>query len=163
MYLMSCTKPNIAYAVNRLSRYTSSPGAMHWQGIARVLKCLRFTCDYGLHYTRYPKVLEAYSDANWISNVKDSKSHSGYVSTLEGGAVSWKSSKQTVISISTMESEFIALDKCGEEVEWLRHFLEGIPRWLRPMPPICIHCESQSAIGRAQSSMYNGKSRQYSS
>ena len=58
-----------------------------------------------------------------------------------------------------MEYEFIALDKCGEEAEWLRHFLEDIPRWSRPMPLICIHCDSQSTIGRAQSSMYNDKSR----
>ena len=159
MYLMSCTRPDIAYAVSKLSRYTSNPGAKHWQGIIRVLKYLRFTRDYGLHYTRYPAVLEGYSDANWISNVKDSKSHSGYVFTLGGAAVSWKSSKQTVIARSTMESEFIALDKCGEEAEWLRHFLEDIPRWSKPVPPICIHCDSQSAIGRAQSNMYNGKSR----
>ena len=74
MYLMSCIRPDIAYAVNRLSRYTSSPGAMHWQGIARVLKYLHFTRDYGLHYTRYPVVVKGYSDPNWISNVKDSKS-----------------------------------------------------------------------------------------
>ncbi|WJZ94150.1 hypothetical protein VitviT2T_013032 [Vitis vinifera] len=159
MYLMSCTRLDIAYAVSKLSRYTSNPGAKHWQGIIRVLKYLRFTRDYGLHYTRYPAVLEGYSDANWISNVKDSKSHSGYVFTLGGAAVSWKSSKQTVIARSTMESEFIALDKCGEEAEWLRHFLEDIPRWSKPVPPICIHCDSQSAIGRAQSNMYNGKSR----
>ena len=79
--------------------------------------------------------------------------------TLRIAIVSWKSSKQTVIVRSTMESEFIALDKCGEEAEWLRHFLEDIPRWPKPMPPICIHCDSQSSIGRAQSSMYNGKSR----
>ena len=157
MYLMSCTRPDIAYAVNKLSRYASNPGAMHWQGIMRVLKYLRFTRDYGLHYIRYPAVLEEYSDANWISNVKDSKSHSGYVFTLGGAAVSWKSSKQTVITRSTMESEFI--DKCGEKAEWLRHFLEDIPRWPKPVPPICIHCDSQSAIGRAQNSMYNGKFR----
>ena len=79
--------------------------------------------------------------------------------TLEIAMVSWKSSKQTVIARSTMESEFIALDKCGEEAEWLRHFLEDIPRWPKPVPPICLHCDNQSAIGRAQNSMYNGKSR----
>ena len=80
--------------------------------------------------------------------------------TLGIAIVSWKSSKQTVIARSTMESEFIALDKCGEEKEWLRHFLEDIPRWPKPVPPICIiHCDSQSAIGRAQNSMYNGQSR----
>ena len=113
MYLMSCIRPDIAYAVNKLSRYTSNPGAMHWQGIMRVLKYLRFTRDYGLHYTRYSIVLEGYSDANWTSNVKDSKSLSGYVFTLGGAVVSWKSSKQTVIARSIMEYEFIELEKCG--------------------------------------------------
>ena len=73
--------------------------------------------------------------------------------------MSWKSSKQTYISRSTMESEFIALDKVGEEVEWLRYFLEVIPIGSQPVLAICIHCNSQSAIGRAQSHIYNGKSR----
>ena len=50
----------------------SNPGAKHCQGIMRVLKYLCFTRDYGLHYTRYPVVVEGYSDVNWISNVKDS-------------------------------------------------------------------------------------------
>lgn len=58
-----------------------------------------------------------------------------------------------------MESEFIALDKCGEEAEWLRNFLENIPRWSKPVPAICIYCNSQSAIGMTHSNMYNGKSR----
>ena len=82
MYLMCCTRPNIAYSISKLSSYTSNLGAKHWQGIMRVLKYLHFTCDYGLCYTRYPTVLEGYGDANWIPNVKDSKSHSGYVFTL---------------------------------------------------------------------------------
>ena len=79
--------------------------------------------------------------------------------TLGGVAVSWKSSKQTIIARSTMEYEFITLDKCGEEAEWLRHFLEDILRWPKHVPQICIHCDSQSSIGRAQCNMYNGKSR----
>ena len=58
-----------------------------------------------------------------------------------------------------MESEFIALDKAGEEAEWLRNFLEDIPNWPKHVPAISIHCDSQSAIGRAQNTMYNGKSR----
>lgn len=159
MYLMSCTRPDLAFAISRLSRYTSNPSSEHWKSITRVLRYLRYTRDYGLHYTRYLAVVEGYSDANWISDMKDSKSTSGYVFTLGGAAISWKSSKQTVIARSTMESEFIALDKCGEETEWLRQFLEDIPRWEKPVSAICIHCDSQSAIGRAQSAMYNGKSR----
>ena len=90
--------------------------------------------------------------------MKDTKSTSGYVFTLDGAAVSWKSSKQMCIARSTIESKFIALDKVGEEAEWLRQFLEDIPIWPKPVPTICIHCDSQSVIGRAQNDMYNGKS-----
>ena len=57
-----------------------------------------------------------------------------------------------------MESEFIALDKAGEEAEWLRNFLEDIPCWKKPVPTVVIHCDSQAAIGRAHSGLYNGKS-----
>ncbi|XP_073292427.1 uncharacterized protein [Primulina huaijiensis] len=124
MYITNCTRPDIACAVNKLSRFTSNP-----------------------------------SDAHWKELTRDSKSTSGYVFTIGGGAVSWRSSKQTCIARSTMESEFIALDRAAEEAEWLRNFLEDIPCWTSPVPAILIHCDNQSAIARAQNSMYNGKSR----
>ena len=113
MYVMNYTRPDIAYSISKLSRYTSNPRVDHWKAIIKVLRYLRYTLNYGLNYTRYPVVLEGYSDANWISNMKDIKSTSGYVFTLGGVVVSWKSSKQTCIAKSTMESEFIALDKAG--------------------------------------------------
>ena len=93
MYLMNCTRPDIAYAVSKLSRYTSNPRKDHWTAIIRVLRYLRYTCNYGLNYTRYLAVLEGYNDANWISDTKDSKSTSGYVFTLGDATVAWKSSK----------------------------------------------------------------------
>ena len=86
MYLMNCTRLDIAYSVSKLSSYTSNPGSKHWQGIMTILKYLHFTCDYGLHYTRYLVVLEGYNDANGISNVKNLKSHSGDVFTLWGAS-----------------------------------------------------------------------------
>ena len=117
MYVMNCTHPDIAYAVSKLSRYTSIPGPYHWKVIVRVLRYLKYTQNYGLHYSKYLAVLEGYCDANWISDTKDSKSTSGYLFTLGGEAVSWKSSKKMCIARSTMESEFISLDKAGEEAE----------------------------------------------
>ncbi|PHU09682.1 hypothetical protein BC332_21542 [Capsicum chinense] len=125
----------------------------------KVLGYLKYTQDYALHYNKYPAVLEGYSDENSITRSNEVKSTSGYVFTIGRGAVSWKSSKQTYIARSTMESEFIALDKVGEEEEWLRNFLEDIPYWPKPVAPVCIHCDSQAAIGLAESMMYNGKSR----
>ncbi|CAL9223939.1 unnamed protein product [Arabidopsis halleri] len=159
MYLTNCTRPDLAHAVNVLSRYTSNPGHKHWKGITRVLNYLRHTKSYGLHYGKEPSILEGYSDANWIADSKNSKSTSGYVFTLGGAAVSWKSQKQTVTARSTMESEFIALDKAAEEADWLRNFLEDIPMWGKPVPALRLHCDSQAAIARALNTHYNGKNR----
>ena len=159
MYIMNCTRPDLAYSVSRLSRYSHNPGKDHWYALVRVLRYLKHTMNYGLHYTKYPPVLEGYCDANWISNTSEAKSTSGYVFTLGGAAISWKSSKQTVNTRSTMEAEFVALDKAAEEAEWLKSFLEGIPLWPQPVTAIGIHCDSMAALTRAQSQIYNGKSR----
>ena len=64
-----------------------------------------------------------------------------------------------VIAKFTVEFEFITLENYGEKAERLHQFLNDISRWSKPMTQIRIHCDSQSAIGRAQNSMYNGKSR----
>ncbi|GJV20664.1 zinc finger, CCHC-type containing protein [Tanacetum coccineum] len=88
MYAMTCTRPDIAYAVGKLSRYTSNPDTQHWQAIQRVLKYLKKTMDYRLTYICYPSVLEGYTDASWISNTEDNSSTSGWVFLLGGGAIS---------------------------------------------------------------------------
>jgi len=101
MYLASATRPDSSFAVSKLSRFVSNPGDDHWRALERVMRYLQDTASYGIHYIGYPKVLEGYSDANWISNADGLKTTSGYVFTLEGGAVSWKSYKQTIITKST--------------------------------------------------------------
>ncbi|RVW27670.1 Retrovirus-related Pol polyprotein from transposon TNT 1-94 [Vitis vinifera] len=156
MYITNCTRPDIAYSINRLARYTNNLAKEHWFAFVRVLRYFKHTIKYGLHYIRYPSVIEGFSDANWISDSLESKSTSEYIFNLGGAAISWKSSKQTCIARSTMESEFIALDNAGEEAEWLRNFLEDIPIWLKPVTPICIHCDSQKALARAKNAVYNG-------
>ncbi|XP_052489868.1 secreted RxLR effector protein 161-like [Gossypium raimondii] len=149
MYLMSCTRSDITFTVSSLSRFISNLGENHWKAIVRVLRYLKYTRDYRLHYSRDPTVLEGFSDASWIFDIQDAKGTSGYIFTLGGGAMSWKSSRQMIITRSTMEFEFIALDKSGEEIEWLRNFLEDIPNWPKPVPTICIYCDNQAKIGRA--------------
>jgi len=78
---------------------------------------LKNTNEYALRYEKYPLVLGGYSDANKIADLEESKSTIGYIFTLEGAVISWKSLKQTCIACSRMESEFIGLDKAGEEAE----------------------------------------------
>ncbi|GKB38650.1 zinc finger, CCHC-type containing protein [Tanacetum coccineum] len=159
MYAMTCTRPDIAFAVGKLSRYTSNPGTQHWQAIQRVLKYLKKTMDYRLTYIGYPSVLEGYNDASWINNTEDNSSTSGWVFLLGGGAISWAFKKQTCITGSIMEYEFVALAAAGKEAEWLKNLLLEIPLWSKPIAPISIRCDSAATLAKAYSQMYNGKSR----
>ncbi|GKC45228.1 zinc finger, CCHC-type containing protein, partial [Tanacetum coccineum] len=102
MYAVTSTRPDIAYAVGRLSRFTSNPSRQHWHVITRVFKYLKGTMNYGLSYVGCPSVLEPYSDASWMNQVEDSSSTSGWVFLLGGCAISWASKKQTCITGSTM-------------------------------------------------------------
>ncbi|GJY63398.1 zinc finger, CCHC-type containing protein [Tanacetum coccineum] len=159
MYAIISTRPYIAFVVGKLSRYTSNPSALHWQALGRVFQYLKGTMDYGLTYSGYPSVIEGYSDASWINNMEDHSSTSGWVFLLGGGAISWASKKQTCITSSTMESEFVALAAAGNEAEWLRNLVYEIPLWPKPMSTISIRCDSAATLAKAYSQVYNGKSR----
>ncbi|GJW59597.1 zinc finger, CCHC-type containing protein [Tanacetum coccineum] len=162
MYAMTSTRSDIAYAVGRLSRFTSNPSRQDWKVITRVFKYLRGTMNYDLSYVRYPSVLEAYSNSSWINHVKDLSSTSGWVFLLGGGAISWASKKQTCITGSTMECEFVALAAAGKEAEWLTKLIHEILIWPKPMAPISIRWDSAPTMARAYSQIYNGKSRDLS-
>ncbi|GJV19238.1 zinc finger, CCHC-type containing protein [Tanacetum coccineum] len=90
IYAMTCTRPDIAFDVGKLSRLT---------------------------YIGYPSVLEGYTDANWISNTEDNSSTSSWIFLLGGGVIFWASKKQTCITGSTKEYEFVALAAAGKEAE----------------------------------------------
>nr|GEV89846.1 zinc finger, CCHC-type [Tanacetum cinerariifolium] len=117
MYAMISTRPDIAFAVGKLSRYTSNLSALHWQALGRVFQYLKGTIDYGLTYSGYPSVIKGYSDASWINNMEDHSSTSGWVFLFRGGVISWASKKQTCITSSTIESEFVALAAASNEAE----------------------------------------------
>ncbi|GKA21724.1 zinc finger, CCHC-type containing protein [Tanacetum coccineum] len=156
MYVMTCTKPDIAFAVGKLRRYTSNPGTQHLQAIQRVLMYLKKTIDYILVYSGYPSVLEGYTNVSWMSNTEDNSSTSGWVFLLGGGTISWAFKKQTCITGSIMESEFVALAAAGKEAEWLKNLLLKITLWVKPMAPISIRCDSTSTLAKVYSQMYNG-------
>ena len=88
MYLASATRPDISFAVSKLSQFVSNPGDIHWGALERVLRYLKGTMSYGIHFTGYPKVLEGYCDANWTSDADEMYATSGYAFLLGGGAVS---------------------------------------------------------------------------
>jgi hypothetical protein len=114
IYAMHCTRPDIAFSICKLSRYISKPNTVDWKTIARVFGYLKRTIDLCLFYSDFPAVMEGYSDASWMTNSSDNKSTSGWIFSLGGGAISWTSKKQTCISHSTMELEFIAIAAAGK-------------------------------------------------
>nr|GEZ50809.1 zinc finger, CCHC-type [Tanacetum cinerariifolium] len=162
MYATHCTRPDIAYVVCKLSRYTSNPSQDNWKAIGRVFGYLKRTRQLALYYDRFPAVLEGYSDASWITGSSDSKSTTGWIFTLGGGAVCWGSNKQTCITHSTIEAEFLALAAAGKEAEWLRNMLLDIELCPQPMTSISLHCDSQSTLSMSYNKVYNGKYRHIS-
>ena len=125
------------------------------------MRYLKGTTSYGIHYTRYLRVLEGYSDSNWISDADEIKATSRYVFTLGGGAVSWKSCKQTILTRSTMEAELTALDTATIEAEWLRQLLMDLPVVEKSIPAILMNCDNQTMIIKVNSSKDNMKSSRH--
>ncbi|XP_074314440.1 uncharacterized protein LOC141649653 [Silene latifolia] len=82
-------------------------------------------------------------------------STSGYVFTLGGGAISWKSAKQTCTASSTIESEFIALELAGQKEDWLRNLLADVPMWGGQVASVSLLCDSKVAIGVPKNNVYN--------
>ena len=111
---------------------------------------------------KVPTIFEGYSDTSWISSVGDNLSTKGWVFTLGGWAVSWGSKKQTCISHSTMEAEFIALVAIGKEAKWLRDLMMNIPFTANRMSTVLLHCDSQATLAHAYNGVYNGKSKHIS-
>ncbi|XP_050941584.1 secreted RxLR effector protein 161-like [Cucumis melo] len=114
-YVADYTRPDIAYVVGLPCRFTNRPSLEHYKEIERVMRYLKKTQDLGLHYKEFPAVLEDYNDADWNSLSNDSKATSGYIFKIAGGAVAWKSKKQTILAQSTMGLEMIALATASEE------------------------------------------------
>lgn len=140
MYTMTFTRPNVAYALGVTSQYQANPGEEHWKVVKTILKYLRRTKDQFLICGDFELKLKGYSDASFASDKDDSKSISGYVFTLNGGAVSWKSSKQATIADSTTEAEYIAASEAAKEGVWMKKFifeLGVVPSIEESVPLLC--------------------------
>ena len=104
MYAMLCTRPDVCLAISLAGRYQSNPGVDHWTAVKNILKYLKRTKDMFLIYEGDEElVVNGYVDASFDIDPDDSKSQTGYVFILNGGAVGWCSSKQSVVAGSMCE------------------------------------------------------------
>ena len=96
--------------------------------------------------------LEGFTDSSFQSDVDDSKSNSGFVFLLNGGAVSWKSSKQEITADSTCEAEYITASKAAKEVVWIKKFLLELGVVPSIVDPVLVYCDNNGAIAQVKGS-----------
>ena len=107
MYAMLCTRPDIYYAVGIVNRYQSDPEGEHWIAVKHILKYLMRTRDYMLVYSSGSLETIGYTDSDFQGDIDSRKSTYGYVFTLNGGDICWRSVKQTCVADSTTEAEYV--------------------------------------------------------
>ena len=160
MYAMVCTRPDVSYALSMTSRYQSNPGEGHWTAVKNILKYLRRTKDSFLVYGGEEKlVVKGYTDASFQTDRDDTVSQSGFVFCLNGGAVSWKSSKQETVADSTMEAEYIAACEAAKEAVWIRKFIIDLGVVPSIADPIDLYCDNNGAIAQAKEPRSHSRSK----
>ncbi|KAM0037429.1 putative RNA-directed DNA polymerase [Helianthus debilis subsp. tardiflorus] len=157
MYLTN-TRPDIMFAVSKVSRFMEAPKRSHWEVAKRILKYVKGTLDQGVIYSKGGKQkLIGFSDSDYAGNVDDSKSTSGYIFHLGSGPVSWQSKKQKVVALSSTEAEYMALTLAGCQAIWLKGILDELQG--KDDYPIPIYCDNKSTICLAKDPVYHGKSK----
>ncbi|KAH9099084.1 hypothetical protein LEN26_016347, partial [Aphanomyces euteiches] len=147
MYLMTCTRPDISHAVQRLSRHLHNPRVPHAIGAKRVLRYVKHTIGTELIFRSPDANLVGYCDASWEAR-PDRRSTTGFACFVGGGIVSWKSARQRVVALSTCEAEYVALAELAKEVVWLRGLLEDLG--MRQDHPTLTWCDNKAAISTAE-------------
>jgi len=127
----------------------------------RVFRYLRGTSDYGLCYqgtAGLDKVLDIHGfvDADWVGDLDQKISTSGYLFNLFGSAVSWMSKKQSIVALSSTEAEYMAATHARKEVVWLQRLYSSMGL---VQEAIRIDCDSQSAILLAKNPTYHSKTK----
>ncbi|XP_070015017.1 secreted RxLR effector protein 161-like [Nicotiana sylvestris] len=116
MYLANTTRPDITFSVNVLARYSSTSTRRHWNGIKHILWYLKGTTDMGLFYgNNCSPDLVGYADAGYLSDPYKARSQIGYVFTCGGTAISWRSTKQSIVATSSNHAEIIAIHEASRE------------------------------------------------
>ena len=128
MFLMTSTRPDIAFTVGLLARQLSGPSEGHWKLVKRTLRYLQGTkaLNLALGGPHEDIILKAYVDASWANDLEDRKSTSGCIVLICDSAVTWFSRKQTSVALSTTEAEYVAASSCVQEVLWARQLLDDI-------------------------------------
>ena len=163
MYLMICTRPDLGFAVGRLSQYCEHPLKMHWNAVKRIYRYIKGTQDMGIVYdakstpSSETSVI-GYCDSDWAGCSDSRKSTEAYVFLLTGGAISWRSKKQSIVALSSCEAEYISACTAAKEAIWLSNVLQNLLGTKSPSP-ITVLMDNQGSIKSAQNTSINARNK----
>ena len=158
MYAAIGTRPDITFAITALSQYLQNPGRPHWEQAKHTIRYLKGTRDWKLKFGPTGGV-EGFTDANWGNDVDDRHSICGYVFMLNGGAVSWSSKKQSVVTLSSTEAEYIGITHAAKEAIWVRHLLSELYSPNVLSYPITVYCDNRSAIELVKNATFHSRTK----
>ncbi|GKE40312.1 putative retrotransposon protein [Tanacetum coccineum] len=164
MYVVRCTRPDVAFAQNITSRFQQNPSDLHWTTVKNILKYLRNTKDMFLVYKGDLKQelrVSCYTDAGYLTDADDLKSQTGYVFVLNGDDADWKSSKQSIFATSSAEAEYIAAYDASKEAVWVRKFISRLVVVPTFEEPISMYCDNTGAITIANESRITKGARHF--
>jgi histone deacetylase 1/2 len=152
------TRPDLAFAVNKLSQYMHTPTTDHWSFVKRLLRYLCGTINDGLQiHRRSPLNLHAYSNADWAGNKDDFSSTSAYVIYLGRNPISWSSKKQKTIARSSTEAEYRSVANAAAELNWLCYLLSDLDVQL-PCCPV-LYCDNVGATQLCSNPVFHSKTK----
>ena len=161
IYLMTGTRPDIAFVTTLLSRFMQKPTKMHMTIALGVLRYLKYTPHYELRYVKTGANLQlfGYSDSDHASDTSNRKSISGYCFKLNKNSalISWRSSKQSLVAGSSCESEYIALYEATNEALFLRQLFSELTN--KPPQTVKIYVDNQGAISLSKHPTFHRRTK----
>jgi len=156
MYTVLETRPDIAYAIQVLSKYSKNPGEFHWEAVKRVFCYLRGTRELWLTYGRAGENLVGFTDADGNMS-EDRRTTSGYAFIINRGTVFWSAKRQEVVTLSTTESEYVGATHTAKEAIWLRSLISQV--FKSTLPSTTIFSDNKSAITLTEDHQYHARTK----
>ena len=133
-----------------VNQYQSNPGLKHWQAVRHILKYLKRTRDYMLVYHSKDLIPISYTNLDFQSDLDFRKSTSSCLFTLGGGAISWRSVKQSCIADSSMKVEYVAACEAAKEAVWLKKFFFDLGDVRTEQVPITLFCDNNGVVAQSK-------------
>jgi hypothetical protein len=156
MYASLGTRPDITFAVTRLSKFLENPGQPHWEAVRSVLRYLNGTSSHWLVFGENEGNLIGWVDADG-SQEEDRRAYTGYAFLIDGGAVSWSSKQQELVVLSTTEGEYVAATHAAKEALWLRSFIGEV--FGTNLESTTLFSDNQSAIALSREHQYHARTK----